>query len=89
MSDDVHPTIAHQALLDGWGEYDDISPQAFNVLQQVKAVLSSPQDRVNAIRALDQLIGDDATGSLKSRAELLNVRRSISTTHNRMLKAGR
>lgn len=89
MSDDVHPAIKWQATADGWGEHDDVSPEAFSILQQVKAVLSTPNDRVNALRAFDQLIGDDSTGSLKSRAELLNVRRSISTTHERLLKACR
>ena len=86
---DPHDAIKRQAALDGFGEHDDISPEAFSILQQVKAVLTAPADRAKALRGLDEIIGDDSSGSLKSRAELLNIRRALSTTHNRLLKAGR
>jgi hypothetical protein len=88
MSTDPHPSIKHQALLDGWGEHDDIHPEAFTVFQQFKALLHSPDSRMQALNQLDNAIGQDGA-TLRSKSQLVSLRRRLSQTHEQMLKAGR
>lgn len=89
MSREPHPLIRAQATHDGWQENDDISPEAFAVYQATKSVLQTPQERMAAIRHIDELIGSSEDGTLRSRAELLNVRRKLAHTHSELLKAGK
>ena len=89
MSKDPHKLIQDQATHDGWPEGEYVSPEAFSMFQQVKSIFQSPQERAQQLRALDEIIGMEDGTSLRSKAELLNVRRSLSHTHRGLLKAGR
>lgn len=88
MSREPHPLIRAQASFEGWQEGEYVHPEAFQILQQAKSVLQSPQERVAALQRLDEIIGEDSS-SLKSRAEIFNLRRKLAQTHSELLKNGR
>ena len=82
---DMHPAMAEVAQEDG---NPNISNEDFITAQQLKMVVVGPQYRTAAIRQVDQALADSST-TLRSRAQLLNLKRRMSTTHNALLKAGR
>jgi hypothetical protein len=86
---DPHPLIKWQATHDGWGEGEEIHPEAFSLFHRAKSVLQSPQERMQVLRNLDSIIGADDGTSLRSKAELLNIRRGLAQTHHHLSKAGR
>ena len=89
MSRDPHKLIKQQAEFDGWPEGEYVHPEAFQIFQQTKSVLQSPQERVAALQRLDEIIGTEDGSSLKSRAEIFNLRRKLAQTHSELLKNGR
>ena len=88
MSKDPHPSIKHQALLDGWSQNADIDPDHFATYQQFKMVLHDPTSRMNALNQIDEQIGNENT-TLRQRSQLLDLRRRLSVTHEQLLKARR
>jgi hypothetical protein len=86
---DVHYLIKEQAELDGWNKSADINTEAFTVYQQYKMVLNRPEARVKALRDIDAAIGADDGSSLRSKADLFELRRQLKKSHEALLKAGR
>lgn len=85
----THPKILEQYEVDGWSKDADVDQETFVGLQNAKFILSSPQDRISAIQNLDTLIAQDDLTSLRSKAELFNLKRGLAQTHQAMLKVGR
>jgi hypothetical protein len=86
---DPHYLIKEQAELDGWGKDATIDPEAFIRLQCWKACYAPVENRVAAIRAVDQAIGQDDGSSLRAKSQLFELRRSLSQLHEGLLKAKR
>ena len=83
----AHKLIEEQYEIDGFQDAPD--SQTFAAHQNAKFVLSSPQDRISALQHMDKLIAQDDGTSLKEKAELWNLKRGLSQTHQAMLKVGR
>jgi hypothetical protein len=87
---DPHPAIHAEAVDYGhWAEGAHIDAETFATASQLASVLKSPAERMASIRMVDKCLSLDDGTSLKSKAELLNLRRRLSHTHHAMLKAGR
>jgi DnaJ-domain-containing protein 1 len=81
---DPHWAIKKTHEGDGNPSDAHIDPEQFRQHQSAKFLLQSPRARVQYLEQLDSLIGsDDAT--LRSRAELLELRREMLRTHNQSL----
>jgi hypothetical protein len=89
MSNDPHPVIRRAANMEGWSEGADIDHDAFAALNQVKLAMHGPQARMQALETIDQQIGADDGTTLRSKSQLVSLRRKLSYTHERLLKAGR
>jgi hypothetical protein len=91
MSEDPHPKIKEQAAYDGHLEakHGPLRNDEFTVLQQYKMMLHPPENRVEALRKVDDAIAQSDGTSLRSKAQLLNLRRELSKTHTAMTKVGR
>jgi hypothetical protein len=87
MADDIHPIIKKTAAGDG-NDPDRIDPEAFRTHQSAKFVLHGPRERVQYLEQLADVIGMEGT-SLKSRAELLDLYRSMDKTHRQLLSLKR
>jgi hypothetical protein len=89
MSHNIHPKLREQALEDGWSQDADIDVGAFAQVHQARMALMGPGDRMRILGRVDAAIGESDGTSLRSKADLLQLRRSLSHTHERLLKAGR
>jgi hypothetical protein len=89
MAHDLHKKILEQAREDGWSEHADINLDDFARLQQAKFFVNEPAQRMRALQAIDAAIGEQDGSSIRSKADLLQLRRSLSATHEAMLKAGK
>jgi hypothetical protein len=87
--DDMHPELRYQAEIDGWSQSAaDIDRDAFTAYQQFKMVLCpSPQIRRATLNEIDKEIG--GSGTLRSKSQLLELRRKLSHTHEALLRSGR
>jgi hypothetical protein len=86
---DMHPALKHQANLDGWTDTENIDHSNFVNYQAFKALLHSPETRMQALNDLDRAIAAEDGTSIRSKAQLLEVRRRIAHTDAAMRKAGR
>jgi hypothetical protein len=86
---DMHPELQYQAELDGWGQGADVDPDVFAAVQQVKLALHSPQTRRAALNEIDKCIGRDDGTTLRAKSQLMDLRRKLSGTHQRLLRIGR
>jgi hypothetical protein len=86
---DLHPTLRHQASLDGWSQHGDVDFNSFATHTQAKMVLHGPAERMKCLNQLDSIIGADDGATLRSKSQLAQLRRKLSHTHESMLKAGR
>jgi hypothetical protein len=88
--DNMHPELGYQSELDGWSQNADVDPAAFAMWQQVKMVMTNdPQTRRAALNEVDRAIGRDDGTTLRSKSQLMDLRRKLSQTHEALLKAGR
>jgi hypothetical protein len=86
--EDLHPALRHCANLDGFSQDADLTAEQVAYWNSAKMVFSPPADRMNALNQIDaQISREDAT--LRQRSQLITVRRRLSQTHERLLKAGR
>ena len=81
---DPHWAISKTARMDGHSANEPIDPEKFRLMQSAKLTLHSPRERENYLSQLDDLIGDDSA-TLKSRAELLQLRSDMRRTHEQLL----
>jgi hypothetical protein len=63
---------------------DRMDPQQFRDHQSAKFLLHSPRERVEYLEQLDNLIGSEDS-TLRSRADLLLLRREMHKTHQQLL----
>jgi hypothetical protein len=89
MSRDLHPKIIEQAREDGWSQDADVDLGRFTELHQAHMVLMGPADRMRILNRVTDAIGADDGTSIKSKADLLELRRSLSRTHEALLRSGR
>jgi hypothetical protein len=81
---DPHWAIKKTHEIDGNSPHQHIDPERFRTHQSAKLLLHSPKERENYLAQLDSLIGDDSA-TLKSRAELLQLRSEMRRTHEQLL----
>ena len=86
---DPHPAIRSVANTDGWSQSADIDHSDFCVYQQVKFVIHPPASRMQVLNDLDRVIGADDGTSLRSKSQLVDLRKKLSATHEQLLKARR
>jgi hypothetical protein len=86
MSKDLHPALARQAAFDGAPANADA--ESVTVMNQIKMCLQQPEQRAVALRQLDEVI-TGSEGSLRSRAQVLQVRRRLAFTDNALRRVGR
>jgi hypothetical protein len=66
--------------MDGNNPNEHIDPEKFRLMQSAKLVLHTPRERANYIQQLDEAIGADDGTSLKSKAELVQLRQDMART---------
>jgi len=88
MSHDMPKALRDQATSDGWSQHTDPDPDSFATYQQLKALQRSPAERTAMIEAIDNEIANGGE-TLRKKAQLLDLRRRLSFTHEQMLKAKR
>jgi hypothetical protein len=88
-NEDLHPELRYEAELAGLPEGADVDRDAFNAYQQFRMALNSPQTRRAALNEIDKCIGRDDGTTLRAKSQLLDLRRKLSGTHERLLKIGR
>jgi hypothetical protein len=88
-NEDPHPAIRNVALTDGWSQHADIDHNTFCTYQQAKLVIHPPASRVEVLNKLDEVIGQDDGTSLRSKSQLMDLRKKLSLTHEQLLKARR
>jgi hypothetical protein len=74
---DPHPAIRWVASQDGWGEQDEVNHDAFALVQASKMLYRTPQQRAQELQNIDQLIGRDDGSTLRSKSELVELRRHL------------
>jgi hypothetical protein len=89
MRDEDHPLLKQVAGDLGFSQHDDINPDYLAGYYQSVAILNNPGTRMRALNDLDTVIGAEDGTTLKSKAQLLQIRQSLSRTHELLLKAGR
>jgi hypothetical protein len=83
----AHQKIEEQIQLDGFDS--DVDPETFTELQRVKFILSSPVERVQGLQHLSAAISADDGTSLRAKADLFDLHRKLSLTHEQLIKARR
>jgi len=81
---DPHWAIKKTYEIDGNSPHQHIDPERFRLHQSAKLLVHTPKERENYLAQLDDLIGSDSS-TLKSRAELLELRRDMRRTHEQLL----
>jgi hypothetical protein len=89
MSKDSHPAIKQWAEQQGWSQDAEVDRDSFTGAQQYRMCLSSPASRMKALHDIDAAISAEDGQTLRSKSQLLELRRSLSVTHEGLLKAGR
>jgi hypothetical protein len=64
---------------------DSVDPEAFRQHQQAKLLLYGPRDRVQYLAELDASIGAADGSSLRSKAELMQLRSEMQKMHQQLL----
>jgi hypothetical protein len=88
MSNDPHWIIKKTHQGDGNDPDAHIDPEQYRQHQSARMLLHSPRERMEYLEALSVAIGRE-DGSLKSRAELLDLHRELSKTHRQLLQLKR
>jgi hypothetical protein len=86
---DLHKKILEQAREDGWSQDADVDLGAFAQVHQARMALMGPTQRMRILNNVDAAIGEQDGSTLRSKSDLLRLRRSLSHTHESLLKAGR
>lgn len=86
---DLHPEIRYMAEVEGWSQAADIDRDAFTALQQFRMAMNSPGTRRAALNEIDRAIGQNDGQTLRSKSQLVDLRRKLSQTHERLLRIGR
>jgi hypothetical protein len=85
MANDPNPIIKKMHEPDGNSPDEHIDPQGFRNHQSAKMLLASPRERASYLEQIAAVLADDRNGSLKSRAELFDLHRELSRTHQQLL----
>jgi hypothetical protein len=89
MSRELHKKILEQAREDGWSQDADVDLDTFAQLHQARMALYGPTERMRLLNNVDAAIGEEDGTRLRAKSDLLRLRRSLSHTHEKLLKAGR
>jgi hypothetical protein len=84
-NDEPNPIIKKMHEIDGNPPGERIDPEQFRNHQSAKMLLAKPGERAAFIEQIAATIADDRNGSLKSRAELLELYRDARRTHAQLL----
>jgi hypothetical protein len=90
LSSDHEPHWVIRKTAEGDGTPRDarIDPEHFRAHQSAKLILHTPRERVLYLEQLDEAIGSDDS-TLRSRAELLQLRSEMRKTHEKLLQLKR
>jgi hypothetical protein len=80
----THWIIRKTAEGDG-NDPNNVDPEQFRQHQRAKLLLHSPRERVQYLAELDASIGASDGTSLRSKAELMQLRSEIQKTHQQLL----
>ena len=85
MSNDDHYIIQRTHEGDGNPRDAEINPSQFRLHQSAKFILHIPRERQNFLEQLDEAIGADDGTTLKSKAQLLQLRSEMRRTHEQLI----
>jgi hypothetical protein len=71
------------------GTSDSYDPAQFRTHEQAKLLLCSPRERVEILDRLASAIGTEGGDSLRSKAELMQLRSELALTHRQLLQLKR
>jgi hypothetical protein len=89
MSRDLHKKILEQAREDGWSQDADVDLGHFAEVHQRRMVLMGPTERMRLLNNVDAAIGEQDGSTLRTKSDLRRLRRSLSHTHEALLRSGR